>query len=659
MKKLLIDLNTGNVVKEIDVNFSSWREPKFIYGVEFVWKDIDAETRKIALINKNFELLTDFRFDSCNDFHEGLAVVEIDEQFGYIDLNGDIAIPIQYESYNNFENGLAKVQYTETKKFGYIDLSGNLVIGCYDILGDFSDGLVYARNSGSDVFYFLDRKGEIVLTMKYPTANDPDAVALYDFFHEKKTLISDWPAHSQDHVVRTNMANDGFYHHFSLAFCEFHDGLCPYAENTSDGIKFGFYDKSGNIVIPAQFDFASRFYGGISFYSNGNNIYDCKSGILTTSGEKIEIGDFYWDFGFESEPHEELFAIRANKRNGKPNTNGKYGFVDREGNIVIAPQFDSIRSFENGMAGVCIGFKKGFVNYKGEYIIPAEYDHAYRFDKHGLCIVSKFGEYDRLLNGIIDKSGNVIAPLAYEEIEILSKDRFFARTDNGYTLFDISGTPISNQEFGYISKAFDNYVFAEIDLPGKKQKSPTGKTFRKSCYEGRYLYFYDRYSGCADKHGYDFGIMKEDRTILTHQMFEYIGYYSDGLIRTETDFMWVYVDLEGKPVLFDFSDTCSDFIDGAAYIVTHSWGFRTLDSRCTLIIRKGNSLSEVPLIDNKTTFFIDKHGDIIELTLEQQDEFLRKYQELRNRRYVNDHLRNGMERLNGDIPFFMNTDRIE
>ena len=87
-----------------------------------------------------------------------------------------------------------------------------------------------------------------------------------------------------------------------------------------------------------------------------------------------------------------------------------------------------------------------------------------------------------------------------------------------------------------------------------------------------YLYFHECYSGCVDEHGYGFGLMKEDGTILTNEIFEHIGTYSNGLIQGNSASCYNnYVDRESKMILFNFSDNCSNFIDGNAFIVTHDW----------------------------------------------------------------------------------------
>ena len=624
MKKILVDIQSGEIAKRITADYDLWGEAEFANGAEFVCAD---KGKKIALINQDFDLITGFCFDNAQQYSENLAAVEVNGRWGYIDSKGVFTIEPKYKEANDFENGLAQIRDEKTGKYGYINALDELVIGYYDFLGDFSDGLAFAKNKGSKSFKFLDEKGETALRMKCPINAADDAAieklnsfALEEF--DKSTYGCDLLG------LCFKMINDAFYERRSIALSEFHDGLCQFVELTDDGPKIGFYDKSGNIAIPAEFDFASRFYNGISFYSNGNNIFDCKSGILTKDGMKTEIGDFYWDVYFKYDDNVKLFTIRSNKRNGFPNAGGKYGLVDDTGKIVVQPKFDRIYYPSNGMINVDVGYLGGFIDEGGAYVIPAEYDHPRSFSEHGLCVVAKYGEYSRLMEGIIDSSGSIVAPLIFTDIKILSKERFVAQHGNGYKLFDISGTPVSDNVFGRVDAVFNGFALADADELYETEYNPTGRIFRESCGEGRYLYFHECYPGCSEDHMHGFGLMKEDGTILTPEIFEHAGDFSEGLMRVNS-VSWLedYINLDGIPVLVDFTSNCSDFIDGAAYIATHDWiegSLLHLQRELRQIEETGAPLEE-PLTDNVTTFFINKQGDIIHMDLAQQQEFLQKY----------------------------------
>jgi len=66
--------------------------------------------------------------------------------------------------------------------------------------------------------------------------------------------------------------------------------------------------------------------------------------------------------------------------------NGKWGYIDKTGNIIIKPQFDRASAFSEGLAGVKIGNKHGFIDQNGIIVIEPKFDKAWHFSE-GLAIV--------------------------------------------------------------------------------------------------------------------------------------------------------------------------------------------------------------------------------------------------------------------------------
>ncbi|MDR1756701.1 MAG: WG repeat-containing protein [Culturomica sp.] len=95
---------------------------------------------------------------------------------------------------------------------------------------------------------------------------------------------------------------------------------------------------------------------------------------------------------------------------------GKMGFANMNGDIVIQPAFSTVLPFSEGLAAFCIGGMKvqekehsirrggkwGFVDTTGQIVIPAQFDRVRSFND-GRTTVEKSGTYYK-----IDKKGNVI-----------------------------------------------------------------------------------------------------------------------------------------------------------------------------------------------------------------------------------------------------------
>jgi hypothetical protein len=84
------------------------------------------------------------------------------------------------------------------------------------------------------------------------------------------------------------------------------------------------------------------------------------------------------------------------------------GYIDRDGNTAIAPQFDWVDRFAAGRAVVGIAGKYGAIDATGRLVIPAVYDAMSGFDR-GLAqaLVGSF-------LGVVDQDGRWVLPAAHD-----------------------------------------------------------------------------------------------------------------------------------------------------------------------------------------------------------------------------------------------------
>jgi hypothetical protein len=54
--------------------------------------------------------------------------------------------------------------------------------------------------------------------------------------------------------------------------------------------------------------------------------------------------------------------------------NGKYGFVDEQGKVVVEPRYDNARDFRLKRAAIERDGKWGFLDPDGKEVIPPKYD---------------------------------------------------------------------------------------------------------------------------------------------------------------------------------------------------------------------------------------------------------------------------------------------
>jgi hypothetical protein len=102
-----------------------------------------------------------------------------------------------------------------------------------------------------------------------------------------------------------------------------------------------------------------------------------------------------------SVPDRDYFVVRVN---------GKEGYIDRTGKIVIQPQFDKAFPFTEGLAAAASGGAWGYIDGSGSWVIRPAYAMAARFSEGRAAVKDTFGSK----YGYIDKTGTMVIPERYD-----------------------------------------------------------------------------------------------------------------------------------------------------------------------------------------------------------------------------------------------------
>ncbi len=165
--------------------------------------------------------------------------------------------------------------------------------------------------------------------------------------------------------------------------------------------KWGFTDEKGVLVIDTIFVMALSFNGhGIApVVDDSGWVY------IDTRGKKVR-RPFIYDNGPD-------YFIEGLSRYLD---HKKIGFINTGGEIQIKAQFEFVRPFSEGLAAFCVscstrlqgehtqlfGGKWGYIDKQGNIAIPATFDVAYNFENEKAIVVID-GEERR-----IDKRGNIL-----------------------------------------------------------------------------------------------------------------------------------------------------------------------------------------------------------------------------------------------------------
>ena len=331
---------------------------------------------KWGYCNKDKEIIISCKYELAERFDEELAMVIMNDKWGFIDNQGREVIPIIYDIvWGEFREGFVKVE--KDGKQGLVDMFGMEITNFkYDCVYDFSEGL--AAVMLNDKWGFIDKKGEEIISLIYDHGsyfyNGLAQVSL----NEKDGFID------KDGRVVIPFKYDAINYEFS-------EGLVAVKTGGIIEGKWGYINKEGKVVIPFKYYFAVYFKEGLAAVCLND-----KYGFIDKEGREV-IPLKYKEINFEFS--EGLAAVCLND---------KWGYIDKNGKVVIPFKYNNAWGFNEGLAKVMINNKYGFIDKTGREVIPLKYDEINWEFSEGLaavCINEKCG--------FIDKEGREVIPLIY------------------------------------------------------------------------------------------------------------------------------------------------------------------------------------------------------------------------------------------------------
>lgn len=323
---------------------------------------------KFGFIDDSGKITIPCAYDNVGYFSDGLAVVQVGDRCGFIDIAGQIIIPLSFEAAMPFSEGHALVY--NNNKYGYIDKNGSYVIKPdlnldYDyshtsrihLVNDFSfhEGLAIAEDGKG--FKYIDTLGKTKVDGPFESARSfEEGLALVQM-NGKYGYINN----EGDCVIKAQFDNGR----------SFSDGLAAICLNG----KWGFIDKTGDVVIPILFDMAYGFSEGLACCVVAQSGVP-KAGYIDMTGRFVippQFGipsSFKLDYGIDAFAFSEGMAVVE--------IEGKYGYIDRNGSVIILPSYSIALPFNDGMAVVVDDLAN---NYRILYYIDMKGAVVYKSDQ--------------------------------------------------------------------------------------------------------------------------------------------------------------------------------------------------------------------------------------------------------------------------------------
>ena len=291
----------------------------------------------------------EMRFETKEAFQkEGmLAYHDINEGlWGFLDMDGEIAIKPQFTHVIGFFDGIASVQDNESEKYYLIDKTGKKTTEheyesmIFPLAPD-----LYSVAIG-DKFAFINSKGQIVV--------DPKFDDIVDGFNTNDLLYVKMYENNELMYAYVNKAGEiviGPY--VELGQGNAQDDMLLYGVRDSTGYKEGYLDMKGNVIISPRFSHACDFSEGLAWaqMTEGD-----KYGYIDKTGEfviqpKFDSADVFHKCGL---------AI--------VNQDNHYGVIDKTGNYILEPSYSNISIYDSGMIFFIKDEKIGFANSQGKIV---------------------------------------------------------------------------------------------------------------------------------------------------------------------------------------------------------------------------------------------------------------------------------------------------
>ena len=509
---------------------------------------------KVGMLKANGEDFIPVKYDSLGMYSDNMLVAKVGDKYGFLNEEGKESVPFVYSQAHNYSEGLAAV-VNENGKYLFIDKLGNVAIKPkeYDRVNDFQNGTckVYRK----DKVWEINREGKKVKDSTKKLEEDN---------------VHDGSDHDDIYVENTNYGNNN-------------DTTNTLTPNITSTLNFN--DK----IFQHQ-------------HTRADNVMPHDKNKDKTELKYGEISDLK-----KQKPNERITEIDRSRYN------------DKDDDIQLSQQFSQnickydevLDNFSDGLLPVTKNKKLGYINAKGEEVIPCTLKYYIepgmddgsvifgRF-KEGLAKVCSFdGESGaeesfgakNIKFGYMDKMGKIIIPPIYQTAGDFSEGKAYvsSETFNGFIditgkkLFEIKGMIDRNLEFVdgmLMTTDTDNNQYLFYNSEGKVVlRISMDKYWRLSNFHEGLAYFehYDNINDCIDRKGF---IDKNGIEVLNLTEYKIINSFSEGLAAVSKDGnKFGFINTQGEiviPCQYEGYSTegdmleFNDFHDGVCLVQTQN-----------------------------------------------------------------------------------------
>ncbi|CAN5241291.1 hypothetical protein BH10CYA1_BH10CYA1_08980 [soil metagenome] len=348
-------------------------------------------------------------------FSEGLRKVSTysDDAIGFADEDGNVVLPAIYSEAGDFHDGFAAVKFRgkkdpksgtypkeESEKWAFINKLGETVLPpAYTEIGQFNNGVAPVMIDGHGAL--INKKGETIAVDRSTSV----PIQLGDFYEvswkDFRTGVMDNtgkfvvpPIYERiEKLVQTQPTVRRFGRGYKSKNAD--ATAFQYFKVYRSG-KCGLVDNTGEQVVPIKYENIASFNKGHAV------VLQNASWGLVDSDSNFIIKPKYTFVSM----YDDIIATRGRA--------GDWKIFDSNGKLINTKVDGAITTktspwLWNGMAGIVVGDKCGFVNTKGEIAIKPDYDLVQHFS-NGVGLALKDGTWR-----FVDKAGKELSPMTFSD----------------------------------------------------------------------------------------------------------------------------------------------------------------------------------------------------------------------------------------------------
>jgi hypothetical protein len=383
------------------------------------WVMIKEEGKK-GIMGLDGEIFLEPKYDSIR-YQKGVFLVktktEGERGWSMLDNSGKIKTDQVYQEINWLGDS-----FFEAKRDGFwgiINSLGKEIIYCkYDSIAQYTHGRLLVKFLGEDGILNMDGTWEILPQKKDIEIVDP----------MRYLVRSPYGSYVAFYPETKDFTAEYFLYKYGPR----------YLEKTLD-LKYGLLDESGKRVIRPEFDTISELQEDSIYFAKSEKGHS----FITKSG-KVLVSD---DDRFQEIRNmaEEFIGVKIDSR---------WGFVDMNGKLRIANQYENIGPFNEGLAPIRIRNRWGYIDKREDIIVQPIYDTVFRFNE-GLCEVVKKGKY-----GLINAEGKITLECDYDGIKRIKNGGFLIERNGRIGLVSKLGRLLILPRFDHVKDLNNGFVIA-------------------------------------------------------------------------------------------------------------------------------------------------------------------------------------------------------